>query len=238
MNFDTVAVPDLDDIEASPTSFDLYREVHKGLRHALFDLTVEVGRADVTATDVRQEVIDRALGVVALLHAHHGHEDTFIQPLVEAHAPRLAAIIEAGHIETEQDLVEIEGRLTRLARAGGSEEVAAGRELYSYLALFTARYLAHMALEEGAVMAELRAALSLDELEGIEVALRSAIAPPLMVQFMGVMLPAMDVEERTSMLAGMQDGAPAEVFEMFRQAAESSLSADDYSAVAARIGVA
>jgi hypothetical protein len=238
MSIDIVAAPVPSDIEGSPIPFDLYREVHKGLRHALFDLTVTVGRADCTAPAARREVVTKTRGVIALLHAHHGHEDAFIQPLVEAHAPRLAAIIEAGHIETERDLVEIEARLNRLSDVAEGDEIAAGLELYSFLALFTARYLAHMALEEGAVMSELRGALSLEELFSVEVAIRATIAPPLMVEFIGAMLPAMNVDERTNMLGGMKANAPSEVFDLFREAAESALPADDYAVVATRIGVA
>jgi hypothetical protein len=56
--------------------------------------------------------------------------------------------------------------------------------------------------------------------------------------FMGVMLPAMNPDERTAMLGGMQAGMPPGVFGVFRGAAESILGADDWAVVAARIGVA
>ena len=72
-------------------------------------------------------------------------------------------------------------------------------------------------------MQALRDAFSIEELFACEVAIRSTVAPPLMVEFMGVMLPAMTTGERTSMLGGMKAGAPPEIFEIFRAAAAAAL---------------
>ncbi len=51
------------------------------------------------------------------------------------------------------------------------------------------------------------------------------------------MVPAMNVEERTELLAGMSM-VPPEVFVGFRAVAEAALSAADWAQVAARIGLA
>lgn len=237
MTIDTTTAPVPQELLDSPIPFDLYREVHKGLRLALFDLTVAVGATDCATLDGRGDVVARTERVVALLHTHHGHEDAFIQELIQEHAPLLAEIVESGHEETEHDLVELDDRLARLAAATGGEAVAAGLDLYRFLALFTARYLAHMALEEGAVMQVLRDSMTVGQLFEVEMRLRGSVAPPLMVEFMAVMLPAMNPAERTAMLGGMHAGAPAEVFGLFRAAAEAALSPDDFAVVAARIGL-
>jgi hypothetical protein len=59
-----------------------------------------------------------------------------------------------------------------------------------------------------------------------------------MCAFIGVMVPAMNTEERVSMLGGMQAGAPPEIFELFRSAAEAALDPADYRSVATRLGLA
>jgi hypothetical protein len=234
----TIETNVVDAFGASPLPYDFFREVHKGLRSALYGLTVTVGSADYRCDAARDEVIARVHDTVALLHAHHGHEDAFIKPLLEHHTPVLARIVDAGHQETECDLIEIELLTDRLVGVTGGEAVVAGLALYHYLALFTARYVAHMALEEGEVMATLRDAMAVSELFGVDMALRSAVAPEKMCAFIAVMVPAMNIEERTSMLGGMQAGAPPEIFEVFRSAAEAALGADDYGDVAARLGLA
>lgn len=225
-------------LAAAPIPFDLYREVHKGLRKALFDLTTAVGAADCESAVDREAVVAHVHRVVDLLHTHHGHEDTFIQPMVDAHAPTLAAMIESGHVEVDADIVDLELAAEKLAGAAGGGAVAAGHALYGRLALFTATYLAHMALEEGGVMEALRAAMSLGELFDVEMTLRGSVAPPTMCDFIAVMVPAMNPAERTNMLGGMHAGAPAEIFETFRSAAEAALTGDDYAALARSIGLA
>lgn len=41
--------------------------------------------------------------------------------------------------------------------------------------------------------------------------------------YVPVLMPALNVDERTEMLGGMHAGAPPEVFELFRSTAEASL---------------
>jgi len=233
----TATSPANDELAGSTIHFDLYREVHKGLRRALFELTTEVGAADLASVSGRCATVERMGAVVALLHAHHGHEDRFIQPLIVAHDAVLAALIDDGHADADADLVSIEQQVVALAAADGDEAVVLGLDLYRFLALFTARYLAHMAFEEGGVMAMLRQAMSVDELVEVEMALRGSVPPPLMCEFIAVMVPAMNPAERADMLGGMHAGAPPEIFEVFRSATEAALSPEDYSDLAGRIGI-
>jgi hypothetical protein len=86
-------------------------------------------------------------------------------------------------------------------------------------------------------MTALRDAMSIGELFEVDMALRSEVAPPTMCAFISVMVPAMNLDERTNMLGGMQAGAPAEIFELFRSSAEAALFPSDYEAVAARLGL-
>ena len=228
----------LESLEAAPVPYDFFREVHKGLRRALFDVTAFAGAAACEDSAVRAEVAERVHALVSLLHSHHGHEDAFIQPLLEAHAPELAAAVDDGHVEIDRDLDAIELRTNRLLGAEGGDAISVGLDLYRYLASFVSRYLAHMELEEGFVMTALRDAMSVAELFEVDMALRAAVPPPTMCAFIAVMAPAMNLEERTNMLAGMQAGAPPEIFELFRAAAEAALTASDYRTVAARLGLA
>ncbi len=218
--------------------FDLYREVHKGLRRALFDLTVHIGAADCADAVQRRTVAERTRALVANLHHHHRHEDLFIQPVLVAADPTLAAIVDAGHVETEDGITAIELQVERLERSSGGDAVTIGLDLYRRLALFTAEYLAHMDLEEGRVMEALREAVSDDDLIALEMELRGSVPPPTMCDFITMMIPAMNPDERVAMLGGMHLGAPAEIFELFRAAAQAALRAEDYQTLAARIGIA
>lgn len=235
----TVATaPDsIEAIKASPIPFDLYHEVHKGLRYALFQLVTRVGSADCTDAQARSAVADQVRFVIHLLTEHHDHEDAFLEPVIQARAPKLAPMLADGHTEVEQDLVEIELRTDRLAASTRIEAVTAGLDLYACLGVFVARYLAHMALEEGAVMAALRDTCSIEELFQIQVALRSSVTPGIMCEFLQVLMPALNPEERTTMLGGMHAFLPAEVFELFRATTEAAIDPADYATLAAHIGL-
>ncbi len=221
----------------SPIPLCLYRDVHKGLRFALFGLVTAVGSADCADAQARDAVVDRVHALIGLLTEHHEHEETFLQPVIRATAPTIASELEDGHTELEHDLVEIELRTDRLAMSTGTEAVLAGLELYEFLSLFVGRYLAHMGLEEGAVMGALRETTSSEDLLGVQVALRSAAPPPTMCRFIDVIMPALNPEERSTMLGGMHAGAPPEIFELFRATTEAALQPAEYDTLAARIGL-
>ena len=120
------------------TDFDLYREVHKGIRHALFHTTMRAGRVDpideaeVTALLATHETL------IELMTNHHHHEDDRSQPFIERHGGTLAATVLNDHHRIEGQMGELD------------------------LVSLTSLYLTHQALEEEQVMPALRAALPVD----------------------------------------------------------------------------
>ena len=217
---------------------DLYRDIHKGIRAELFAVTLEAGRLDPSNRDDRVALAAQMRGIVDLLVGHAEHEDGSIQPVLEAQLPDLAARIEGDHEVLDARIV----RLAELADAATESAVADQRfdthRLYVELGSFTSAYLAHQDLEERSVMPALEAVLGLDGLLALHQALIAAIAPDELVRSLAVMLPAMNVDDRTELLGGMQANAPAEVFEGIWSLARSVLSPSDHSAVARRLAVA
>ena len=83
-------------VDADTTSgYDFYREIHKGIRYAMHHATIETGRLDISDNDRVEAVLAGITDLFDLLHLHHHHEDEFVQPLIEEHAPDLAMIITA-----------------------------------------------------------------------------------------------------------------------------------------------
>ena len=66
-------------------------------------------------------------------------------------------------------------------------------------------------------------------------AIIGSIPPDEMAQTLSMMLPAMNVDDRTELLAGMQAGAPPEAFAAVVGLAGSVLTAADFGAVARRL---
>ena len=217
-------------------AWDLYREIHKAMRYALFGVTAQAGRTDAGDDAGVAALVEEWATVRFLLDGHHAHEDTYVDALVQAHAADLRDELEAGHRTSDAAIAALSVAAEALAAASADERWPLIRAFYLDLGDFTALYLTHLRFEEDRVMPALNARMSDDELAEVTGLIRGSVPPPDMCVFIRYMVPAVDVAERVDMLGGMHQGAPPEIFELFRSAAEGCLSPDDYRAVADAAG--
>jgi Hemerythrin HHE cation binding domain len=224
--------------QIDPTEgYDFYREIHKGIRLAMFELVLDVGRLDVSeAVAVDRALADHA-ALFDMLDLHHAHEDTWIQPLIIEHAPVLGRMIDAQHHDVNEGMAHLRTLADRLANAAGARRRAASHRLYLDLSELTSVYLAHQLVEETAVMPTLRAAVPTDELIALDQSIRASIPPEAMAHLLGFVLRAMNVDERAKLGIGMSM-APPEVIAGFRAVAAESLSAADWTQITDRLGIA
>lgn len=218
-----------------PIIFDLYRNIHKGIRVALFDVTAQAARVDpsddCSVLALEREVCD----VARLLTEHAAHEDDHLDllPFLPAIAEQVTADHEA--LETRIHwLVELAGAVIH---AGGSHRRFAVHELYLELASFTSAYLAHQDMEERVIMPALQERLSIEELIVIHESIIGSMPPEELTRGLVAILPAMNVEDRCEMLGGMRASAPSEVFTGMWNLTKSVLAADDAAEVARRLGL-
>jgi hypothetical protein len=216
---------------------DVYRDVHKGIRSELFALTTTIGATDPTDTDAVRGLGTHWHDMVAMLLSHAEHEDRFVQPLVVAHAPGLADRITEDHRVLEDQMAALEVLADRAAEAAIGDRRLMTHRLYLGFASFTSAYLAHQEFEELEISTALAAAVTPDVLWQMHGELVASIPPDEMAAALGVMLPAMNVDDRTELIGGIQATAPAEVFTGILGLAEGVLAASDYAAVARRLGV-
>jgi len=231
-----IDVESLAAINASSLPYDLFREVHKGLRRAIFAAIEQAGRTDYTDDDQRRRVLARVTRVIGLLGRHHHHEDIHLVPLLDAHAPVLAAMLRDGHNELAATIGDLQTQVVALADLRGSDAIGRGLLLYRNLAAFSAVYLAHMAFVEGPVMGALRDAMNIGDLYSVEFAIRTSLSPDEMCDVLMDMAPAMNIDERATLLATVRVTATPEFFERMLSAFAAALTAVDYQAVTARIG--
>ncbi len=216
---------------------DLYRDIHKAIRSELFGATVDAGRVDPADRSGRQALAHRVDDLVELLVTHAEHEDTAVQPALEIHMPRLAERIECDHAGLEARMTDLR-ELARIDLDGAPLAQRTGaHHLYLELASFTSAYLEHQDLEERIVMPDLDTAIGVEAVAEIHVAIISSIPPEVMAQSLAVMLPAMNIDDRTELLGGMQAGAPPEVFAGVWGLAGSVLDAADLSPLGSRLGL-
>jgi hypothetical protein len=173
---------------------------------------------------------------VEILVSHAEHEDAGIQPVLETELPELAEKIATDHVTIDARLITLRDMADSAVDAATPE--AAVHRLYLELAQFTGAYLEHQDVEERVVMPALEAAIGVEATAVIHQGVIASIPPEEMAQSLAIMLPAMNIDNRAELLAGMRAGAPAEVFEGVWGLAGSVLDAPDHSALAARLGLA
>jgi hypothetical protein len=214
-----------------PVAFDLYRDIHKAIRVELFETTREAGRVDASCDLDRAALVRHVGDLVAMLLSHAEHEDAAIQPVLEAELPELAGRIASEHEELELRIADLR------AFAESSADRSSAHALYVDLAAFTGAYLLHQDYEERIVMPALEDAVGVPAVIEIHRAIIGSIPPEEMALSLSLMLPAMNVDDRTELLGGMRAEAPAPVFDGVWNLATSVLDRADLAAIARRLGV-
>lgn len=216
-------------------TLDLYRNIHKGIRAELFNITQSAGRIDPCSRVERARLAEHIIAVGDLLAMHAHQEDTVIDPVLHAQLPDLAGVVELDHAVLGPRFAGVVELARHAVEAGDADERRLTHLLYLELSGFTSAYLAHQGVEERIVMPALLAVAGVEAVTAMHGAIGRNIPPDVMRRGLAFMLPAMNIEERAAALTGTRRSAPAEVFAAVSSLARSVLAPADYAALAARL---
>jgi hypothetical protein len=216
--------------------YDMYAQIHKGLRSFMADTLFRIGRLDAWDEVEVAEGAAQLRGLLALCRAHLEHENDFVHPAMEARRPGSASQAARDHVHHLHSIEALEAELGALERAEGSARACAALELYRGLALFVAENLEHMHHEETEHNAVLWSAYCDDELAAIERALVASIAPDEMAAVARWMLPAMSAPERAAKLTEMRPALPPQAFAGILAMLKAQLSERDWYKLGAALG--
>lgn len=164
---------------------DLFHNVHKGIRHALFDATFALGRGD----DDARERLRNALRFTA----HHGqNEDVLVVPLLTVRLPAIAARMRVAHEEIDAGLYRLR------CEVDGDTPLAA---LYAKACAFTSIYLEHLAEEEELIDPAIRAVYRDEELAFVGRDSMTRTSPDDARMMLSFMLPSLTREDAAGYLA-------------------------------------
>jgi hypothetical protein len=213
-------------------AIDLYREVHKGVRHALFDLTYAAGRADV-ADDVEVgALVDTCRRAVELVRAHHDHEDQLLlRALVATHAPDLAGRVDDEHRSLATRLDGLAYRADELAASPSTLRDAPAHALYLEAAAVTSACLEHLDVEERLVMPALIAACDDEHLARTHGALIAGIRAEDHERSLAVTLPALRPSERAALVDRVRASASPDAVARVRAAAIEVLTPSECAGI-------
>jgi hypothetical protein len=222
----------------APLLFNSYRDIHKGIRSQLFDVTATAGRLDPTDSVSWMALVDHLTDVQNTLTTHAHHEDTFVDPMVVQFDAELSASIEADHVHLDGRFAAIRELASAATSYPASDQRPVADLVYLELSGFTSEYLHHQLVEERVIMPALLSEFGIEEVVKMHVAIVSSIPPEDMAKELAFMLPAMNVDDRTELLGNVRETAPAPAFEGVVGLARSVLEPADFTALASRLGVA
>jgi hypothetical protein len=122
----------------------------------------------------------------------------------------------------------------RIERAAEGERAAAGRSLVALYEGFLAAYLAHMRHEETVMHEAFWASCTDDEIHALRGRIQGSMPPARFGEWLEIIFPAINLDERAGMLGGMKMSAPEPAFRAAAAIAERVLGRSAWAAVRAR----
>jgi hemerythrin-like domain-containing protein len=189
------------------TQPDIFCNVHKGIRSALFQACTALGRAgdDAVSGAAARDQLRAALHFVE----HHGeNEDLLLLPLLRERAKLVFERMQRAHTSVNEALRALLANLDSLPM----------EELYLRASQFLALYLEHLREEEQDIDPVIRAHISVEELSSFGRRAVERTSPSDQRLMLGWMLPAMTAEDVESFLSRV----PAESQQEMRKLARRS----------------
>jgi len=192
---------------------DLYRNIHKGLRAAMFDTVARIGRTDAGDVAATSATLDQADRLLAFMGAHVRHENEHVHAAIEARTPGGARRTADDHHEHAESLAALRAQVVGMRGLVGAAAADAMHRLYLDLAEFVAENLQHMRVEETQNNAQLWFLYSDAELAAIHDRLLASVDPATMAEAVGWMARGLSLPELVVLVTEARASVPAPAFE-------------------------
>lgn len=203
--------------------YNVFNNIHKGLRHMLFQAQIDVQRTDFSNPAADATITDLEY-VLECYDTHADHEDHFILDNIASKEPAITEELEKDHIVDHQlsDNLRQQIELYKAATDMDSK-AAAGQEIFYALNEFIAFNLYHMNKEERVLLPLLWKHFTDGEILEMEHKIVASIPPPVLIAESRWMMRSINNGEISSWMTGIKMGAPEPVYQMFVQMAKEEL---------------
>lgn len=205
---------------------NIFAFTHKGLRLALSKLTILTGKTDVSNETSLAALKRLTKEVVNLLNLHAHAEDSVVLPALEERVPGSTARILVDHSDLDQSVSVFASQVEAMTP---NSPPAQSTSVYTSIFSFYANYIIHMAMEEQDINALIWEHFSDDEIMAWQGQIMSGFTPDQILTFFKYMVPALNPFERTVLLGGFKESAPAEFFDSVMTMLEQHLPDTEYS---------
>jgi hemerythrin-like domain-containing protein len=213
---------------------EVFINVHKGLRQALFGLGLMLGKAD---WDDHAEVFAVETDFKKLLHflrEHATNEDDFSFPLLESRSEGATQAEREEHRRLDAELNRLEADFI-LLKKNTDNRWKNSYEFYRAFNRFLSGYLAHMEREEGFITETLYQHFTDEEIEKDIQKIIQRTSPADMGMMLGYMIPGMNPDERFKFISKLKKNAPPEVFGKVKGLAQNVLAEPDWKKLSEKL---
>jgi hypothetical protein len=215
---------------------DVYGNVHKGLRAAIFGAVARAAQTDFAVAAEAGRATAAVRSLLGFLDEHAAHEDAVLMPELARLGPAVHAALEADHARLGGLQGEVGVTLDRIdAAAEAAVRESLGRRLHDRLGRLAAEHVLHMQREEQEASRLLWAHLGDAELAALHGRILGAIPPPRMAGWLEIILPALNGRERAAALAGLRAKLPPRAFGELTAPARAALGEAAWAAAAAGV---
>lgn len=228
----------LDHIPTLGGRYDIYGNIHKGLRRTQCLLLARLGSNDFNDNATTDKLLADLRRLLSMAAAHVRHEDTEIHAALNS-LGIATELVDEQHEEHRAAFTLLEGKIAAVETAAAASRAEAGRALYLAFAAYIADDFAHMHEEETVTAPLLWRHFSDEELLTIEMRIVSSLPPEENMAFTRMMLPAMNPDQRSALVGGMLQAMPREMFAAVVEfAIRPALTEADFQALRLSVGLA
>ena len=208
----------------------LFEAAHKGLRSALAQFSLQLGKCDFNDPKQVNELHSLGEDLFMMLTTHANDENSIILAELEAKLPGASKHDMDDHERLEAYQSAIENLLGELNELSGKEPDASGMgtELYMKFSKFHGEYLLHTVEEESVTQRLLWENFTDEELHGMRGRIIGKFTPEVFEKWQSYIIPSITQSDLLMMLGGMKANAPAQ-YEKLMVMAEKYLPANEFS---------
>ena len=223
----------------SQPRFELYINVHKGLRYLFGQILYQAGRIDYSSDTDLDKFAVQLDELTTYLEDHADNEEECVLKPLEQRAPDAIKRDLEVHVRLVEEQKKFVALFSEVRQQRDKEKrLNAGLTFYWGLADFVSIYLPHMLEEEKDTMGALWKHFNDEELVGMFQSIMEKTKPETLMMMLKYILPALNRYERAGLLAGMRSSAPEPAFQAVMKLAKGILPAEEFEQVESGLKVA
>jgi len=217
--------------------YNMFNQIHKGLRVLLYDTATMVQHTDFWNVEEAAETISRIRDVIFFFEKHAHSEDNFVFPAIKTYEPSVADAFEQEHVKDHELGEALATALTAYETAPViTGKAALASPISRSFTRFMVFNLEHMALEEEVLNPILWRYYSDEELGGITGQIVAKLPPSIIAQSNKWMLRGLNVPEITGWLKQVEAATPEFIYLSLLDCAKEELTEQRFRQVMKGLG--